>query len=133
MSYSVEKLPDEPILVLIIEDPFDYQHGPSAIFDKVGEEIHNLSGPLYWITDITGLTLNFQNWITMRAAAYEPHPYSVESGRIHPLYVSNNSALIYGGAALENMRRERFDLIPVRLFSTLDEALKYARQNPFSS
>jgi hypothetical protein len=128
VSFTIEKLPGEPIIMVAITDPFDYQRGPSAIFDKVGQEIGNFPGSLYWITDLTRLSLNFRNWITMRAAAYISHPHSVESGRMHPLYVSNRG-LICGGVALENMRRAKFDLPLIRLFSTLEEALEYARQN----
>lgn len=126
MSFSVEKLPNEPIIVVVINDPFDYKHGPSAIFEKVGEEIGNSPGPFYWITDLTGLSLDFKDWITMRAAAYVPSPHSVESGRMCPLYVGS-SGLLHWGVALENMRRAKFDLFLIRLFDTFDEALAYAR------
>ena len=127
MPFDLRKLPDKPILMLAITDPFDYHHGPAAIFEKAGEEIGNLSGPIYWITDLTRLTLNFKNWITMRAAAYVPSPHSVESGRMRPIYVSKSN-LIRTGAALENMRRAKFDLPPIQLFDTLEEALSFARR-----
>jgi hypothetical protein len=119
VPFSVRKLPNEPILVLVLTDPFDYRREPPAVYERVGELIGNLPGSIYWITDLTGLTLSFRNYIALRAASYVPRSHSIESGRMHPIFVSKSSVL-EGGAALENMRRARFDLTPIWLFRNGD-------------
>ncbi len=129
MSHSINsRLPDEPILELTISEPFDYYDGPYTIYEEIGERIGNHPEKVYFIADITGLNMSFWNFITMRAGAYVSHPHSIDSPRWQLLFVSN-SGLIESGIALENIRRAQFNIAPIRLFRTRDEALKYARRN----
>src|SRR5262245_32141933 len=59
MPYRVEKLPNEPILVTAVENPFNVSQDFPLYVEAVVKALDESSEPLFFISDAKGLKVSF--------------------------------------------------------------------------
>jgi hypothetical protein len=123
--YTIEVLPDEPILVVSISEGFKIaEHMPHSIGD-VRAVLDQAKEPLFYILDVTKLSLSLDEVImaaSLGARGEQPlwhHPMIREMMFVSP------SILIK--LAAQGLSAPTFGGLNARIFETLDEALAYAR------
>jgi hypothetical protein len=125
MPFTIEKLPDEPIVFVTMSNPFDvkqdvpqFAHQLQAIFDAE-------PGPLWDVTDVRGLSVDFSDMVrgmsmvTRGELAVLRHP----KVRRFAIVASNNLILI----AAKALGQQQYGAIPVTICESLDEAFAVVR------
>jgi len=125
MSYRVERLPDEPILILTAGAEFSIKNDVLASAEEATGLMAEIpEGPIYYVLDTHGLRINFSDlvsglWQATRATNLLKEPrlqlVAVGSGTLIEMGIKSLSQAQYGG-------------LSVPLFETIDEALTYIRQ-----
>jgi len=125
MSYRVERLPDEPILVLRTGAEFSIKNDVLASAEEAMKLMAEIpEGLIYYVLDMCDLRVNFSElvsglWQATRATNLLKEPrlrlVAVGSGALIELGAKAFSQAQYGG-------------LSVPLFETMDEALAYIRQ-----
>lgn len=124
MSYSVEKLPDAPVMLLTFYSDFSMRHeGEAAVADML-KVLDAQDKPIFYVSNMLHATLNFEDvmlgaTLATRGAALLKHPnirevISVTDSKAYKLVFKGFNTVTFG-------------YIPVRIFETLEEALNYCR------
>jgi hypothetical protein len=124
MPIVVEKLPNEPILILTYS-------GDVQAADMVAVQGTSLAltegsqGPVYRINNTLPLNLTFGMMIAILGEAAAARPGSGRDGRFVDLAVVNTELARLGVTALG---QEQYGHLNIPIFGDLDSALKYARE-----
>ncbi|HEC21369.1 MAG TPA: hypothetical protein ENI95_00470 [Chloroflexi bacterium] len=126
MTFSVKKLPGEPIIVGSYEKDFSIQRDLPDLLQEMGAAFDAVGGPFYHIGDLSNMSPpSFEDIMRgMAAVAWKEgsllrHPDLVEIALVTP-----NPLLQKIGQAFEH---RVYGGIPTKVFATLDEALEYIR------
>jgi hypothetical protein len=125
MAYTIEKLPDEPIIILTVRDPL----GTPAEHRKSHEEmvavINTIEGNVYRITDMRELNINFADMLHRIAEEAKARSAGAMSDeRIKGIVVGSHDMVRLGTQALS---QQQYGGLKIPLFERLEEALDYAR------
>ncbi len=125
MSYSLQALPNEPIIYLTVSENYD----PIKEMRQIGEELIQLlntqPAPCYFIDDISKAKFNFEaivvsaNYVTREENAPLQHPniYKV-------LFIATNEG---AKTIARGLTTTTFGNVPLEIFDTVEEAFAYAR------
>lgn len=125
MSFSIEKLPDEPIIICTIEPGFDPWRDFPAFWAQLDAAIAGLPGPIYRINQFKREEVNFSNLLAgLAEETRSGKPGSAADPRIRFLAVSRS--------ALREMTRtsflqEQYGHITIHIFDAVETALAHAR------
>ena len=126
MSYSVEKLPDEPIVVTTLHaDYSNDQDGEASMIETVAL-LDAQSEAVYYIFDVSRYSPSFDdviaavNWGGPGKSPTLRHPNVRE-----PLIVTHSSMV---KLAAQGLKSATWGHLIVQVFGTVEEALAYARQ-----
>jgi hypothetical protein len=128
MPITVEKLPDEPIIILTITKPVDFAQELPPAYDEVAELLQEIEGPFYRISDFSGMQQSGVNeLINLLMTAFRSRSGSL----IDPELKARTRSLIVGDFKLVEMgvsilRKQAPDL-NVSVFRSVNTALAYAR------
>ncbi len=125
MSVSVHKLPDEPIIIVTYADPFKGSADVAAANHQVAALETQLPGEFYRIADLVNVHMDWNELLSALQTAAARETGSLRDTRIHSIFVgsSENVAL-----AVRSLSQRQYGSIEAKLFSSVDEALDYARQ-----
>ena len=124
MLFSVEKLPNEPIMFTVLGDEYSI----AADVEKTIAEIHRVldtcTEKVYSITDITHLSFNATDVVyganaVTRQFQVLKHPKIIEN-----IIITQNSIM---KLAADGVNRPIFGNIKVQVFATAEEAFVYVR------
>jgi hypothetical protein len=125
MSYTLEKLPGEPILLNVLSETYDIGRDASASTEQLLDLLDTMDTPTFLIVDVRKLRLSFGDmvgglgFLTRGEAATFRHPNIREV-----VAVTTSDLLGMGAKALEQMQ---YGGLRSSVFETLDEALAYVR------
>jgi hypothetical protein len=126
MPFRLEKLPDEPIVMVSIVEPFDVKADYVPFANELLGLLDQSSEPLFAISDSRSLKLSFGEMVSMLGIVTRGD----ESRRLekHPkirawLIVVENELLRMGANALG---QAQYGGNAIPLFRTVEEALDYA-------
>jgi hypothetical protein len=126
MAYTVERLTNEPIVVLTVVDPLGPPEMQREAQTKVAEAGADVTGPLYRITDLTGLSISFGDIVrSLGEEAKDKREGSMSDGRVRSLIVAKDEIIKMAAASLS---QQQYGALPIKLFTTRDEAVAYARE-----
>jgi hypothetical protein len=128
MPFKLEKLPDEPILMVSIVEPFDVKADYIPFTNDLLDLLDRTSEPVYAISDSRSLKLSFAEMVSMlgivtrgdEAKRLEKHP------KIRAWLIVVENELLRMGANALGQAQYGGNAIP--LFRTVEEALDYARR-----
>jgi hypothetical protein len=126
MSFTIEKLPDEPIIICSMSEQFNPLKDYGAFWQRLGEVVKDMEGPIYRITHLKTDQIQFSDMVLALAAeAKSGMPGSLTDPRIRSVLVNRS---ILAQMAVESIKQEQYGQLDTPLFGTLDEALTYVRQ-----
>lgn len=125
MSFSIEKLPGEPIIISTMARDFNPHQNGEAFWNALAAAMEGEASPIYRITVLDGIEANFSDMmITLAEEARGDRPGSTADPRIRALLVAR---IPMAQLAVEGLKQDQYGQLDVSLFTTLDEALDYAR------
>jgi hypothetical protein len=125
MSYRLERLPDEPIVVLTLLPDFSMRQDIRASSEEAALLIEQVAGDrIYFIYDLRDLRLNFSDVVTGLGQAAKATDM-LKNPRIRTIIVGSGALVEMGVKALS---QEQYGGRPAPLFETVEEAIDYARQ-----
>lgn len=126
MSFKVEKLPDEPIIVATIHEDYDLVNEIPLSDRAVRDILQTVDEPQSYIIHFE-LQLSFDEILlgaTKVARGQDPlwhHPYIKQV-----ILVSNDASMKISAAG---MSADMFGNLNIQVFETLEDALDYVRSN----
>jgi hypothetical protein len=123
MPATVEKLPDEPIILVTVKGRFDLRTA-KATFRDIAELIEGMKPPVYRITDFQQMQANFPDMLAIMKAVSRGPAGSPTDPRIIGIFVGNHPML---QLAVSMLKQKQFGGLSIPLFKSVDEALSYVR------
>lgn len=128
MAYTIDKLPDEPVLVFNQDPVFDpNQSVPQTVAD-VAAALDAQPGPVFMIYNIGAMSIELDDLI--QAASRAGRGAQGSSAVLHHPNVRENVYVVSHPVvrmAVKGLESATFGRARVILFATLDEALAYCR------
>lgn len=129
MSFTVDLLPDEPILLEIMNEDYQYLLEGEADADQATAVLDQLEYPVFYIVDMTKAHFSMDDVLTgasllNRRAALFKHPNVRE-------YVLVSQSRVIDLAA-RGLNAPIFGRLKLKVFQTQEEALAYAREKILS-
>lgn len=126
MGFTVEKLPDEPVVICTLLPPFDPIQDLPSFFAQIAQTIEGLEEPIYRILDLCAVQLSFSD-ITL-ALAEETRsalPGTLADPRIRSVVVVAPGTMQEFGAM--STQQLQYGERSSHIVTELDVALAYAR------
>ncbi|NDJ54669.1 MAG: hypothetical protein GYB68_16500 [Chloroflexi bacterium] len=120
MHPNVEKLPDEPIIIVTVTESSDVESVAAACDAIIGDKL----GPFYRINDFSAFSFTFSGLMVGMAAETTRLPGSLSDPRIKPVFVGTSDMVKLGSQA---GRQEQYGELAILLFATLEDALQHIR------
>ncbi|NDJ77158.1 MAG: hypothetical protein GYB65_12960 [Chloroflexi bacterium] len=124
--FSVDQLPDEPIVVDKHWDPVDVHNELQNFYIKLGEVISQIEGPIFRIIDLAQLGFTFSDMLVIISAEAKSKAHgSVGDPRVYAVVVAREE--IAELLARAN-NQEHYNNLEIPIFSEYNEALAHVRQ-----
>lgn len=125
MPYKVERLPNEPIIVVTWQSPTD----PGEDADKMCEEVDACIKPdetkVYCINDFREVKINFSALVSGMAVQRQNRPGAAGDPRIRSIMIGSGTLWDLASKAAKQLQYGGLDM---PLFATLDDAIAHARE-----
>ena len=125
MSFTIEKLPGEPIVLLTTHKDIDISHETSQIIEQAVELFDSLDEPVFYIVDMTHSSVDLEDLLVGASAVlvqkYINHPNMREM-----MIVSSDEAV---HLSVQGFDSDAFGNVKAQIFTALADALDYARDN----
>lgn len=123
MSYSLEKYPDEPIVVLTLPADYDVQQDVPHLIQDMAKIFGSLTQPVAFVTDLTTFKLAIQDIIVGINTMVKDNQRYRDLIREN-VAVTQNPAV---RSVIKGLDTNTFGNIKMSVFNTLEEALAYVR------
>ena len=126
MAFTVEKLPDEPIIVITFRNPSNPTQDYGPLLDQVAKLCEGLEGPIYRITDLRQVNFSFSDMVVAIAEEFKSgKPGSAADPRIRTVLAASGELV---KLAAESVKQEQYGARnDTPMFTSLDEAIAYSR------
>jgi hypothetical protein len=125
MTFTIEMLPDEPIVICTMSAQFNPMRDYGAFWQQLGAILKDKEGPIYRITHLKTDQIEFSDMVLALAAeAKSGMPGSLTDPRIRSVLVNRS---LLAQMAVESIQQEQYGQLETPLFGTLDEALAHVR------
>jgi hypothetical protein len=126
MSYTIEKLRGEPILVNILHEDFRFgSKSQTNAHDEVIRILDDAPEPLFMIIDMSQVSMDFVSLMSNANTATRGVSPILHHPKIRRTIIVSNDLIIK--LSVQGMDSPIFGNVSMMLFSTLDEAIDYAR------
>lgn len=125
MKFTVERLPNEPILIVTIGK--DYQVGKDSpdIFRAVDSKIGKDESGLYSIYDLREMKMTFGDLVIALSNQSQKAPGAMADPRASAVIVGSSEMVKLGAQAFQ---QEQYGNLKFPLYESVEDALKYARE-----
>jgi ethanolamine utilization protein EutA (predicted chaperonin) len=125
-SYQINKLRDEPIIVVTVDADFDFLVDFQEVLPEVMATLDAQSEPSYFISEIPGgLGMNYNQVIeSMALVAQDENSLYHHPMVIEVLWATQDKFWQMVG---EGLATDAYGNVKIKVFYTVDEALAYAR------
>jgi hypothetical protein len=126
-KYSVEKLPDEPIIIAVAFEEFDWKHDLPDSSLEVKQLLDEQPLKVFYIADFQQTHMGLNDLIFAANFSARSGTNVLHHPKIYKfLAVTTNRAIALANQGLSS---EVFGAVPVKVFPSIDEALIYAREH----
>ena len=125
MSFTVEKYPDEPIILSTYHESFDPSRDIHQVFKLVSQLADGINGPVYRIIDNRRLHLTFDKMTILMGEESQRKPGSISDPRLSTVIVTTSDLAQFGAKSMRE--QEQYGKHPLTLFTSLEEALAHVR------
>lgn len=126
MPFTVNKLDGEPIIIVEIRDPYDYQTDPPRMFHEIDQIASTFDDGGFVIYDCRTLDVSFNDLVAGMSAQVQGVPGSISDPRLTACLVGSSVML---RLAAEGFAKPQYGEIQVPLYDTLDDALNDLRSD----
>ena len=125
MSYIVEMLPDEPILISTLHADFDFSTEAQSSTEDALALLEKVSEPVYYIADSSKVRFSFDDTIEgSNMAARGDNPLFHHPNVKQVLLVVGD---VMQEMSAKGLQSDIFGNVNVKTFASMDEALAHAR------
>jgi hypothetical protein len=125
MSYTVEKLPGEPILISVMGEAYDIGRDVSASAQQLLDLLETMDVPVFLVADMREIRANFGDVVAGLGAATRGEAAVFRHPNIREVVVVTTSDLLGMGA--KALGQLQYGGLRASVFESLDEALAYVR------
>ena len=125
MSFSVETLPGEPIIVSTVYEDFSISDHIEEYMDQLVSMLDSQSEPVYYISDVGHLTLNLDDLVISTNASARGNKALLHHPNIRGTVIVTNSRLFK--LAVKGLDSDIFGNVHIDVFETIGEALAFVR------
>ena len=126
-TYIVEKLPGERIVVSRASEGFDIKRDMSAMHADLRQLLDTFDGPGFYIADTLNTPMDFDDLMSASTTLMDKTSASLHPNVKETLLLIESEML---KLAAQGFGSDAFGNVPMKVFSSMDEALDYARANP---
>lgn len=126
MAFRVEQTPGEPIIIFSIEDRFKFDRDTLTAYAEVSAVLDRIKDDKpFLITDLSGARLTFSDIVMKLGQDTRGHPGSATDPRIRQNLLVGTDELV--DMAAQSLMQTQYGKVKTLVFSSLNEALTYAR------
>jgi hypothetical protein len=129
MPFTIEKLPDEPIIVvkLKVDGREDFERSFQPLIEQIAAVAAAIPGPVYRVTDLSEVNISFGELVLAMQQEYRSQtPGTAGDPRIQVVLVTSDKMIEI--AAKSTQRSIHYGQhAPPPIFPTTEDALKYIR------
>lgn len=127
MTIELTEMPEEPILKIVVQHPFDSEKDLSDTLDAVAAFQRKMGSHVYRIVDLTNFNLTFPE--LMGAMAFDRNKDGgINDPQVSTIYVGSGEWVEFGVTALKE-QDQYGDTNVIGLCGSVDEALAVARED----
>jgi hypothetical protein len=124
MSYSIEKLPNEPIIVQILNEDYTFGGEASPSMKELTQLLDAQPEPIWLIMDMSAVTLSLDDAIQAASMATEQHKLLKHRNTRESILVTDKRLI---KLMAQGMNNPIFGNIVLKTFDLRSAALAYAR------
>ncbi len=124
LSYEVEKLRDESIVIFTIKKGFKFDKNTEEVQLEVAAAIEGLPKPIFLVTDFSQIDMTFSELVLALGNARSGDAGSFSDPRLRNVFVGTDDIV---DLAAKSLFQTQYGKIPVLVFNSRDEAVAYAR------
>ncbi len=130
MSFNIEMLPDEPIILMTVYTDFDPEHDMPVIESQLREMLDAAETTLDFVLNFSQVSLSLDqvisiiNSVTRGENPLLHHPNMGKQARV----TSNRMIQL----AAKGLNSKAFGFLSVNVFETVDDALEYIRADEYA-
>ncbi len=125
MPATYQRLPQEPIIVVTITEPFNPIKEMASLAQGFAPIIADIEGPVYLIIDMIRWNIRFSD--VVHALDVQSQDGMSSGPRLHTIVVSRSELAALGASATS---QEQYGSRNTLLFGSVDEALTFSRAQP---
>ena len=126
MTFTIELLPDEPIMLLTFSEDFKVGQHIAASDDATRALLDTVNEPVFNVLDLRKVSMSFDDiMLGSNTGARSSNPIWKDPRIRETLFVSNMSLV---NIAVKGLRSATFNNIKAQAFSSVEDALAYARE-----
>jgi hypothetical protein len=126
MPVTVDKLSDEPIVVVKMMNPIDIKHDVPAMSQQIQDVLARQTEPIWYIGYVQDLKLSFGDFVQALAMSTRGEMAFMRHPNIKEIYAIAEGSLVQ--MAARALTQAQYGGLRVTLCSSLDEALRKARE-----
>lgn len=127
MPTEFKKLPDEPVVVVTLPKEYDLAAEMPKLMPMYLNFLDTTPTPVYWIVDARNSSLKVEEIIIGASlVARGEHPLYRHKNIRQVIYITSSEIM---KLAAEGLKSEAFGRISIKIFDSLDTALKFTRAN----
>ena len=126
MLVDVAKIENENIFVVRYAAPFNPNEDIVAAQEQIAALLSSLDGTVYRIDDLSNAKMKWNQFVEGIFVATRDVPGSMVDPRIHGILVGEDDMV---QMASESMKQDQYGATNTPMFTTLDEAITYAREH----
>ena len=125
MPFTVERLQNEPIIVITWSDPPNAAKDMPESWKEIDRRIRPDESGVYTISDLRNLTIDFASIVSGMTLQQEQRPGAANDPRVHSILVGSGILWEIVSKGAKQFKRAGMEL---PLFATMEEALAHARE-----
>lgn len=125
MSYSVRRLPGEPIIVMTPTDAFVPSQDIVPMFIETATLMQDIPGKVYRIADDRAIHFTFSGVVSAMTTAFRTHSHALADPRVVSIIVGKGQLVEMAAKAFQMRLRDAFSVV---VFDDMDQALDYCRE-----
>ncbi|MFN8372935.1 MAG: hypothetical protein U0694_08665 [Anaerolineae bacterium] len=125
MSYTIEKLPDERIIINTLNEDYTFGHDSAPNVDELIALLDAQPVPTYLLIDLTAASVNFSDILQAIALVTKQYQLLKHRNVCESVVIANKPFL---KSAAEGLRNPLFGNVKIRVFDSIAAALAYVRE-----
>jgi len=125
MPFSTRQLPGEPIVIATAHSPLKIETDMPELAKQITEFLQKIPGKIYYISDTSLLDhLEFRDVVIGMAEVTRGPAAFLSNERLQTIVVGSTQMI---QLAVQSVSQEQYGGLNIVLYSSLDEAIQYAR------